>query len=75
MFIVIGMFGLSCALSCAGGSLCTDYFKNKTLPELKLITPGNIYELFNISINPNRANCVLLAYKALQLFLKDNMIH
>lgn len=59
-----------CALSSAGGSLCTSYFKNKTLEELKLVTPGDIYNLFMIPIIPNRSSCVLLAYSALMQYLK-----
>jgi nitrogen fixation NifU-like protein len=61
-----------CALSCASGSLCTDFFNGKTLSELRLITPGDIYTLFMIPINPNRTNCVLLTYSALQEYLKKS---
>lgn len=66
-----------CALSCASGSLCTDYFKNKTLSDLRLLTPGDIYNLFMIPINPNRSSCVLLTYSALLKHLKEtrDMIH
>lgn len=64
-----------CALSCASASLCTDYFLGKTILELKLLTPGAVYELLGIAINPNRSNCVLLAYSALEKFLQDNMVH
>ena len=61
----------SCAISCAGASITTDIIKNKSLQELKLITPGDIYTAFGVTIELNRTNCALLCYSALEKYLKN----
>ncbi len=63
--------GVCCALSTASASLFTDYIRNKTITELKSITPGDIYTLFGVPIAPVRSNCVLLVYLALEKWLKS----
>mgnify|MGYP001567982975 CR=1 FL=1 len=65
-----GFTGVCCALSTASASLFTDYIRNKTITELKSITPGDIYTLFGVPVAPVRSNCVLLVYLALEKWLR-----
>lgn len=57
--------GDGCAISIASASMLTEYMKGKTIDNLKLVTPGNIYDMLGVQISPARVNCALLAYKAL----------
>lgn len=63
-----------CALSTAGGSLLARWLQNKNITDLKLLTPGDIYNMFGIQINPQRSNCLLLAYGALQKHLSATRV-
>ena len=64
--------GSGCAISQAGASMLTDKVKGMTLSELKLLAPGDIYSMLGIHISPGRANCALLAYRALSDGLKHH---
>jgi len=57
--------GDGCAISVAAASMLTEYIEGKTIQDLKLITPGDIYGMLGVQIGPARVNCALLAYKAL----------
>lgn len=66
----IAFQGEGCALSQAVLSMLTDMLKGKTLNELKLLSPGDIYTMLGVSVSPGRVNCALLGYAALQKILK-----
>jgi len=57
--------GESCAIATASASLLTDYAKGKTIQELKVMTPGDVYSLLSATINPARTACALLPYRAM----------
>lgn len=62
--------GEGCAISTAAASLLIDAIKGKTVKELALISPGDVYNMLGIPISPGRVNCALLAYKALSDSIK-----
>lgn len=62
--------GEGCAISIAAASMLTETIKGKTVKELALISPGDIYNMLGIPISPGRVNCALLAYKALNDSIK-----
>lgn len=63
--------GDGCAVSMAAASLLTDKIKGKNIEDIKLMTPGDIYDMLGISISPARSKCALLAYSALIGALKQ----
>lgn len=58
--------GTLCALSTASASLLTDYMHGKYIDELRLMTPGLVYDLLGVTITESRTRCALLCYQALQ---------
>ena len=62
--------GNGCAISTAAASMLTEYMKGKTLDDLRLMTPGYIYDMLGIPISPARSRCALLSYDALENMLK-----
>ncbi len=66
----VGFYGTLCALSTASSSLFTEYLKGKTIEELRLITPGSVYNLLGVTIVESRTRCVLMCYEALQKTLQ-----
>ncbi|MHB8652071.1 MAG: Fe-S cluster assembly sulfur transfer protein SufU [Minisyncoccota bacterium] len=64
--------GSGCAISQAAASMLTDMINGKTLAELKLLAPGDIYSMLGIHVSPGRANCALLSYRALSEGLKHH---
>lgn len=66
----IGFFGTLCALSTASSSLFTEYLKGKTIEELRLVTPGSVYNLLGVTIVESRTRCALICYEALQKTLQ-----
>lgn len=62
--------GTLCALSTASSSLFTEFLKNKKLAELRLVTPGSVYNLLGVTIVESRTRCALLCYEALQKALQ-----
>lgn len=68
--VEVGFIGTLCALSTAASSLFTEFLKGKNIHELKLITPGVVYSLLNVTITESRTRCALLCYSALQKSLK-----
>jgi nitrogen fixation NifU-like protein len=61
----ISFDGYGCAISTASSSMLLEKIKGKTIEELKTISPGDIYNMLGIKISPNRVNCALLSYKAI----------
>jgi nitrogen fixation NifU-like protein len=61
--------GVGCAISQASLSMMTEYIVGKNVHELKMIMPGNVYEMLGVSITPSRVNCALLSYRALEQLL------
>ena len=66
----IAFQGEGCAISQAALSMLTDTLKGKTLNQLKLLSPGDIYTMLGVPVSPGRVNCALLGYAALQKILK-----
>src|SRR3989344_6899250 len=63
--IDVSFDGESCAVATASASLLTDHAKGKTLDELKIMTPGDLYTLLGTTLNPARTVCALLPYRAM----------
>jgi nitrogen fixation NifU-like protein len=57
--------GSGCAISQSAASMLTDKIKGKSIEELKVMTPGDIYTMLGITISPGRSKCALLAYGTL----------
>lgn len=62
--------GEGCAISQATLSMLTEKLRGKTLRELKLLSPGDIYTMLGVPMSPGRVNCALLGYAALEKILK-----
>lgn len=58
--------GEGCALSIAGASMLTERLRDMPLKDAKLLTPGDVYALFQVQISMTRSQCALLAYQALE---------
>lgn len=67
----VGFEGDGCAISQAATSMLTDKIKGMGRGELKLLSPGDIYDMLGIKISPGRTKCALLAYEALNDGLKE----
>ena len=63
--------GVGCAISQASMSMMTEFVNGKTIHELKMIMPGDVYKMLGVSITPPRVNCALLSYRALEQLLPD----
>ncbi len=63
--------GDGCAISQAGASMLTEKIKGMKTENLKLLSPGDIYNMLGVKINPGRVGCALLAYQALEEALKN----
>ena len=63
--VQVGFVGEGCAISQAATSMLTEKIKGMTVDEMKLITPGDIYNLLGITISYSRTKCALLPYEAL----------
>lgn len=63
--------GYGCAISQAGASMLTEKVKGMKLEELKLLSPGDMYNMLGVKISPGRSGCALLAYQALEGALKN----
>lgn len=64
--------GSGCAISQAAASMLTDTLNGMSISDLKLLAPGDIYSMLGIHVSPGRANCALLAYRALSEGLKHH---
>lgn len=62
--------GVGCAISQASCNMLIDFIKNKNIKDLKMIMPGDIYNMLGIHISPARVGCALLSYNALEDILK-----
>ena len=63
-------YGTGCAISQASMSIVSEYIKGKSVHDLKLLMPGDIYQLLGIQITPSRVNCALLPYLAVEKILE-----
>jgi len=61
----ISFEGSGCAVSQAAASMLMDVIKGKSIEDLKLLTPGDVYTMLGITISPGRTKCALLAYSTL----------
>jgi len=57
--------GDGCAISQASTSMLTEKIKGMSKDEVKLLSPGDIYDMLGIKISPGRTKCALLPYEAL----------
>jgi nitrogen fixation protein NifU and related proteins len=62
----ISFEGFGCAISQSGASMLTDLVKGKSRSEIESLTEVQMYELFGITISPQREKCALLALRTLQ---------
>jgi nitrogen fixation NifU-like protein len=62
--------GDGCAISQAAASLLMVHILNKTIDELRIMTPGTIYSLLGVEVGPSRVQCALLAYETLSQALR-----
>ena len=63
--------GIGCAISQASMSILSEYIIGKSLNDLKLLMPGDIYGLLGIQITPSRVNCALLSYRAIEKIIQS----
>jgi len=63
--IDVGFEGDGCAISQAATSMLTDKIKGMSMKDLKLLSPGDIYNMLGIKISLGRTKCALLPYEAL----------
>ncbi len=61
----VGFSGDGCAISQASTSMLTEKIKGMSMENLKLLSPGDIYDMLGIKISPSRTKCALLPYEAL----------
>ncbi len=69
----VGFIGEGCAISQASTSMLSDKIKGMSLDELKLLSPGDIYDMLGIKISPGRTKCALLPYEALSNAIKSEI--
>jgi len=67
----VGFEGDGCAISQAATSMLTDKIRGKTRADIRLLSPGDIYDMLGIKISPGRTRCALLPYEALNEGLKN----
>ncbi len=63
--------GEGCAISQASTSMLTDKIKGMNKDELKLLSPGDVYNMLGIKISQGRTKCALLPFEALNDGLKN----
>jgi len=66
----VGFLGEGCAISQAASSMVTDKIKGMSIDELRLFSPGDVYNLLGIQISPSRSQCALLPYQAITTIIK-----
>jgi nitrogen fixation protein NifU and related proteins len=57
--------GVGCAISQSSASILTELVKNKTLDEVKTMTPDTIMELLGTTLTPSRVKCATLPLEVL----------
>lgn len=62
--------GIGCAISQASMSMMSEYIIGKSLSDLKLLMPGDVYAMLGIQITPSRVNCALLSYRAVEKIIE-----
>jgi len=65
----VSFAGDGCAVSVAASSMLTEKLKGMTANDLRVISPGDIYNMLGVKISPGRVNCALLAYEAMNHYL------
>jgi len=68
--IDVGFSGEGCAISQASTSMATDKIKGMSIDDLRLLSPGDVYNLLGITISPSRSQCALLPYQAITQIIK-----
>ena len=63
--------GIGCAISQASMSMMSEYIKDKSVADLKLMMPGDVYNMLGIQITPSRVNCALLSYRAIEKIIQS----
>ncbi len=63
--------GVGCAISQASMSMMSEYIKGKSVNDLKMMMPGDVYEMLGIQITPSRVNCALLSYRAIEKIIQQ----
>jgi nitrogen fixation NifU-like protein len=58
--------GFGCAISQSGASMLTDKIKGMQRGDLTKLTEKDMYELYGITISPQREKCALLALSTLK---------
>ncbi|MFC1615034.1 Fe-S cluster assembly sulfur transfer protein SufU [Patescibacteria group bacterium] len=58
--------GEGCAISTAAASLLTEKIKGMKKDKIRLLAPGDIYDMLGVPISAGRSRCALLAYEALE---------
>lgn len=63
--------GVGCAISQASMSMMSEYIIGRSLSDLKLLMPGDVYAMLGIQITPSRVNCALLPYRAIEKIVEN----
>lgn len=63
--------GDGCAISQASTSMLTEKIKGMSKEDVRLLSPGDIYDMLGIKISPGRTKCALLPYEALNNGLQN----
>lgn len=58
--------GFGCAISQSGASMLTDKIKGMSRAALVQFSPQDMYELYGVTISPQREKCALLALATLR---------
>jgi nitrogen fixation protein NifU and related proteins len=74
LIVNVQWFGRGCAISQASMSMMSELLIGKSIKELKLMMPGDVYKMLGIQITPSRVNCALLSYRALENILLKIML-
>lgn len=59
--------GFGCAISQSGASMLTDKVKGMTKADIAKLTEKDMYELYGLTISPQREKCALLALSTLRM--------
>jgi len=62
--------GAGCCFSQAAASMLAKHFEEILLDEAKAFTQDDMLDLFQVDIDPNRIECVMVAFNAIQNVLE-----
>lgn len=63
--------GSGCIISQAAAAMVIHHVRGKTIEQIRKFSVQDMRDLFGLSVGPNRQACVLLAFEALQLAIRD----